>query len=244
MSYLLDTNVCVDYLNARYPGVVRRLQACSPDDVSGASDVDYTVTGSGANPADAADFANGVLPSGTVSFAAGETAKTVTLGSVTGELDDKGHADLDCPPLESGAGFNSRLFNQARQLVRGTAERSKSNEQRLREYAEIGADRNLDAAEDEGATLHQPVDVVALTDAPGRLELAKGRYYPGAQDRTLATARCADDGDELTGFDNQIQPLQGDNFLRAWRASSRARRGSRAYTALPNEVCGWSSMSS
>ena len=33
MRYLLDTNVCVDYLNARYPGVVRRLQACSPDDV-------------------------------------------------------------------------------------------------------------------------------------------------------------------------------------------------------------------
>lgn len=38
--------------------------------------------------------------------------------------------------LESGAGFNSKLFGYARQLVRGAAERGKSNEQRLREYAE------------------------------------------------------------------------------------------------------------
>lgn len=38
--------------------------------------------------------------------------------------------------LEGGAGFNSKLFSYARTLVRGTAERSKSNEQRLREYAD------------------------------------------------------------------------------------------------------------
>lgn len=38
--------------------------------------------------------------------------------------------------LESGAGFNSKLFSYARTLVRGTAERSKSNELRLREYAD------------------------------------------------------------------------------------------------------------
>lgn len=38
--------------------------------------------------------------------------------------------------LEAGAGFNSKLFAYARTLVRGTAERGKSNEQRLREYAE------------------------------------------------------------------------------------------------------------
>lgn len=38
--------------------------------------------------------------------------------------------------LESAAGFNSKLFAYARQLVRGTAEREKPNEARLREYAE------------------------------------------------------------------------------------------------------------
>jgi hypothetical protein len=38
--------------------------------------------------------------------------------------------------LESGAGFLSELFNDARHLVRAAEERSKPNEQRLREYAE------------------------------------------------------------------------------------------------------------
>lgn len=38
--------------------------------------------------------------------------------------------------LETAAGFNSSLFTYARQLVRGAAERSKPNEQRLREYAD------------------------------------------------------------------------------------------------------------
>jgi tRNA(fMet)-specific endonuclease VapC len=33
MKYLLDTNVCVDYLSGRYPSVTARLQQCSPQDV-------------------------------------------------------------------------------------------------------------------------------------------------------------------------------------------------------------------
>jgi tRNA(fMet)-specific endonuclease VapC len=33
VKYLLDTNVCVDYLNGRYPAVVARVQNSAPDDV-------------------------------------------------------------------------------------------------------------------------------------------------------------------------------------------------------------------
>ncbi len=33
MTYLLDTNACVDYLSGRYPGVVARIQASAPDDL-------------------------------------------------------------------------------------------------------------------------------------------------------------------------------------------------------------------
>ena len=33
MRYLLDTNVCVDYLNGRYPSVTERLQRSRPADV-------------------------------------------------------------------------------------------------------------------------------------------------------------------------------------------------------------------
>ena len=41
--------------------------------------VAYSVAGTGASPAAASDFVGGVLPSGTVTFAAGETSKTVTV---------------------------------------------------------------------------------------------------------------------------------------------------------------------
>jgi len=33
MKYLLDTNVCVDYLNGRYLNVIRRIQASDPKDL-------------------------------------------------------------------------------------------------------------------------------------------------------------------------------------------------------------------
>jgi len=33
MKYLLDTNVCVDYLNGRHPAVTRVIQSSSPDDL-------------------------------------------------------------------------------------------------------------------------------------------------------------------------------------------------------------------
>ena len=33
MRYLLDTNVCIDYLNGRYPNVVRRIRHSKPDDL-------------------------------------------------------------------------------------------------------------------------------------------------------------------------------------------------------------------
>jgi hypothetical protein len=43
--------------------------------------------------------------------------------------------------LESGAGFNSRLFRYARTLVRGTVERDKANADRLREYIDSALPR-------------------------------------------------------------------------------------------------------
>ena len=33
MGFLLDTNACVDYFNGRYPKVVARIQASSPEDL-------------------------------------------------------------------------------------------------------------------------------------------------------------------------------------------------------------------
>jgi serralysin len=44
-----------------------------------AASASWSVAGAGLNPANASDFTGGVLPSGSVSFAAGETSKTITV---------------------------------------------------------------------------------------------------------------------------------------------------------------------
>ncbi|MGE4073920.1 MAG: DUF4214 domain-containing protein [Reyranella sp.] len=60
-------------------------------DVSVAHSFSYVVTGSGDHAADGADFDGGALPTGTVSFAPGETSQTVTVnvgGDTTVEPDE------------------------------------------------------------------------------------------------------------------------------------------------------------
>ena len=69
------------------------------NDLSGASSASYAVTGSGANPADATDF-GGVLPSGTVDFAATETSKVITVdvsGDTVFEPDEAFTVTLSAP---------------------------------------------------------------------------------------------------------------------------------------------------
>ena len=66
---------------------------------TGTNSVDWGVTGSGTNPANAADF-GGTLPTGTVSFAAGETSKTITVnvsGDTLVETDDTFTVTLSNP---------------------------------------------------------------------------------------------------------------------------------------------------
>jgi hypothetical protein len=55
-------------------------------DLGGDSSAAFAVGGSGANPATAADFAGGALPSGTVSFAATEASRVITV-SIAGDAE-------------------------------------------------------------------------------------------------------------------------------------------------------------
>src|SRR5207245_895905 len=68
--------------------------------ISGTASVDFSVAGSGTNVAEAADF-GGTLPGGTVSFAAGETTKTITV-NVSGDT-----------TIEPDEGFTVTLSNAA-----------------------------------------------------------------------------------------------------------------------------------
>lgn len=55
-------------------------------DTSGAESATYTVTGSGANPANATDFVGGTFPAATVNFGVGATTATITI-NVNGDTD-------------------------------------------------------------------------------------------------------------------------------------------------------------
>jgi hypothetical protein len=69
-------------------------------DTSSASSAAWAATGSSANPADASDFVGGVLPSGTVSFAAGQTSQTITVnvaGDTTVENNESFNVTLSSP---------------------------------------------------------------------------------------------------------------------------------------------------
>jgi hypothetical protein len=57
-------------------------------DTSVAVNVNFAVTGSGAHPATAADFAGGTLPSGTFGFAAGETSRSLSVSVVGDQLEE------------------------------------------------------------------------------------------------------------------------------------------------------------
>lgn len=82
------------------------------DNTSGATTVDYAVTGTGTDAADAADFDGGALPTGQVAFADGESTQTITVnvaGDTAFENDESftvtlsnasGSAIIDTPTAE------------------------------------------------------------------------------------------------------------------------------------------------
>ncbi|MFL6575435.1 MAG: S46 family peptidase [Povalibacter sp.] len=93
--------------------------------------------------------------------------------------------------LESAAGFNSKLFTYARQLVRGAAERAKSNELRLREYA----DSNLPKIAGgllAPAPVHPDYEILTLT-----FSLDKLRETLGADDPVTRQLLSSESPDSL-----------------------------------------------
>lgn len=85
-------------------GTARSFTVLRSGDVSGTASVAWAVTGSGVNAADAADFVGGVLPTGILTFAAGETSRTITV-QVAGDTAVELHEEftLTLSALSAGA---------------------------------------------------------------------------------------------------------------------------------------------
>ncbi|RIA18621.1 Calx-beta domain-containing protein [Ectopseudomonas oleovorans] len=85
---------------------VFRFTVTRSGDTSSAASIDWSVAGSGAAPADGADFVGGVLPTGTLHFAAGETSKVLEI-AVNG--DDLGESDEQFTVQLSSSGGGSSV---------------------------------------------------------------------------------------------------------------------------------------
>ncbi|WP_395708025.1 Calx-beta domain-containing protein [Reyranella sp.] len=90
-------------------------------DLSGTHSVKWSVSSTGGAPANAVDFVGGVLPSGTVTFAPGESAKTITInvqGDTGLELDETFLVSLSSPATVGGAAATRRRRTAARSCRR------------------------------------------------------------------------------------------------------------------------------
>ncbi len=93
--------------------------------------------------------------------------------------------------LEGSAGFTSRLFGYARQLVRGTAERNKQNELRLREYADSNLPK-IEAALLASTPIYPDYEKLTLS-----FSLDKMREQLGPDDPTVRQLMSEDSPDTL-----------------------------------------------
>jgi hypothetical protein len=79
--------------------------------------------------------------------------------------------------LEAAAAFNSRLFRMARSLIRGTAEREKPNDQRLREYVDARLPR-LEQQLAAEVPFYPQLDIATLAFSLERMRELLGPDHP------------------------------------------------------------------
>ncbi|GJE61123.1 hypothetical protein MPOCJGCO_3244 [Methylobacterium trifolii] len=153
-------------------------------DAQAAQTVQYAVTGSTRAPAEGSDFTGGVLPTGTVSFAQGQTQATITLG-VAGDT-----------TVEENEGFTLTLSGQ--------------NFGTITNATATGTIQNDDAGPPPPPPT-QPTDLtpgddnLTGTDGPDSISLLAGNdtYSGGLANDTV----FGNEGDDL------IQGNQGDDLL-------------------------------
>ncbi len=91
------------------PATAFTFEVTRAGDTSGASSAQWTVAGSGANPANGQDFVGGTYPSGVVSFGAGQTRATITVqvyGDTTREQNE-GFTITLSNPVGAGLGTSA-----------------------------------------------------------------------------------------------------------------------------------------
>jgi Ca2+-binding RTX toxin-like protein len=156
-------------------------------DLSAPSSAAWSVAGSGAHPADAADFVGGVLPSGTVAFAAGESITTVTV-NVAGDS-----------VVEPDEGFTVALASpMGATLATSTATGTILNDDSLPSSGGSGGEGG--GAPSSGGGGSSGTGGVATGGSPG-LPVVGATFDGGGSDDVLAAGRGVDSIRGLDGND-------------------------------------------
>jgi hypothetical protein len=176
--------------------------------------------------------------------AASQDARLADLGDPWSEIAAAVEAardtELDYTFIEGGAGFNSQLFRMARALWRAAEERSKPNDQRLREYTDASLPR-LRQQVTAAAPIYPEVEALTLSFGFERMREWLGPDHPivrqlltqdspdGLAEKLIAGTRLMDPTERVRLWDASLEELRAsqDPFIKLARDIDRAARGVR-----------------
>ncbi len=141
---------------------------------------------------------------------------------ITAALKAASDTELDYTFLEGGAGFNSQLFRMARAIWRAAEERSKPNEQRLREYTDAALPR-LRQQLAASAPIYPELETLTLSFGFERMREWLGPDHPvvrqlltsdspdGLAQKLVQNTRLTDPNERLKWWDASIEELRASD---------------------------------
>lgn len=176
--------------------------------------------------------------------AAAQDARLADLGDPWSEIalavEAARDTELDYTFIEGGAGFNSQLFRMARALWRAAEERSKPNDQRLREYTDASLPR-LRQQVTAAAPIYPEVEALTLSFGFERMREWLGPDHPivrqlltqdspdGLAEKLIAGTRLMDAAERARLWDASLEELRAsqDPFIKLARDIDQAARSVR-----------------
>ncbi|MFM7314237.1 MAG: Calx-beta domain-containing protein, partial [Cyanobium sp.] len=213
-------------------------------DTGSSASVSWTVGGSGSHPASASDFAGGLLPSGRVTFAAGETSRTITL-SVSGDDEEEGDEQFLVRLFDavgavvgpSAASASGTILedddHSAPQISGMTVEGSELEVQLSEPVVTIGLVPSLNPARFSVTVAGRPRAIGAITPVagdPGRLRLRLSGPAPSSREGVQLRYQDPSPADESSGV---VQDMVGNDMASTVLPfSAGSLRSARSVTAL------------